>query len=99
MCELNLLGDPTLDMRASVPRSPVMKIEANQSGDSQWNVAVATDAPGSTICLWDQKDCYHVATADKNGNAMFAVATPERQFEVSVSGVSLNSVIKKHQLR
>ena len=86
VCELNLLGDPTLDMRANVPRAPTMKIKANKGNGSQWKVAVETDAPGSTICVWDQKDGYHVATADKKGNATLTVTSPEEQLEVSVSG-------------
>lgn len=99
VCELNLLGDPTLDMRANVPRAPTMEVKANKGNGSQWKVAVETDAPGSTICVWDQKDSYHVATADKNGNATLTVTSSEEQLEVSVSGKSLNSVTKTCPLR
>jgi len=94
VCELNLLGDPTLDMRASAPRVPTLTTDSRKVDDG-WEISVSTDAPGSTVCIWDQHDVYKVATADKSGNATFTVASAADEFVASVSGGSLNSVSEK----
>ena len=94
VCELNLLGDPTLDMRAAAPRSPALTSTVSKKG-RQWKVSVSTDAPGATICLWNQKNVYDVATADEKGNATFTVSSPDGKFAATVSGASLNSVSAK----
>ena len=93
ICELNLLGDPTLDMRAETPRNPKLKPSVRKL-DSGSEITVKTDAPEATICLWNQKDIYEVATADKKGNAKFVVNGDLKRCKVSVSGQNLNSVSK-----
>ncbi len=91
ICELNLLGDPTLDMRADVPRTP--KLEApDRLAAGERTVEIVTDAPGCTICLWKGEEVYCVATADDRGKATFKIApvSPGRIL-VTASGTSLNA--------
>ena len=93
ICELNLLGDPTLDMRAEAPRNPELQPSVRKLKLGS-EIKVKTDAPGATICLWNQKDIYEVSTADKDGNAKFLVNGDLKGCKVSASGQNLNSVSK-----
>lgn len=93
VCELNLLGDPTLDMRAHTPRQPDVTVVTNES-DGQLQLTVTTDAPRCTVCVWDSQDVYQVATADDSGEASFEVEAGTNEVTVSVAGASLNSVSK-----
>ena len=90
VCELNLLGDPTLDMRAMTPRQPQFEIAiANVENKAQ--VVVTTDAPDSTVTLWDSGNHYQVLTADKDGKATFEVEPSVGEVSITVSGANLNS--------
>ena len=92
ICELNLLGDPTLDMRAKSPRTP--KLEAPKTiGMGKQTVVIETDAPKSTICLWRGNAIYSVQSADAKGNATFKYfTTTAGTLLATVSGPSLNRV-------
>jgi len=97
VCELNLLGDPTLDMRAEAPRQAEVGISTETNGEKV-SVSVKSDAPGSTICLWNEKNEYHTVTADDEGDGKFVVETSGR-YLVSVSGANLNSSIKTVEVK
>lgn len=94
VCELNLLGDPTLDMRSKSPREPKIEI-ATESVAKKTGVTIKTDAPESTITLWDSAGTYEVATADEKGNATFSIEGPLNKCSITVSGANLNSKTKK----
>lgn len=91
ICELNLLGDPTLDMRAKDPVKPKLKAPATISTGEQ-TVAINTDTPGATVCLWKGWEVYAIVPTDANGKAKLQV-TPKTKGEllVTVTGPSLNS--------
>lgn len=92
ICELNLLGDPTLDMRAKVPRTPKLKVPARIALGKQ-SISIVTNAPGSTVCLWKGKEIYIVAIADSTGKATFTVKPATvGEIRVGVSGSNLNTV-------
>ncbi len=92
ICELNLLGDPTLDMRANTPRTPGL-MSPKTVGLGKQIVEITTDAPGSTICLWKGKEIYAVHTADSNGKTTFQIAAKTTgTLLATVSGASLNRV-------
>ncbi len=91
ICELNLLGDPTLDMRATAPRTALVKVK-QESDDVRTRVTVTTDAPGATVCVWDGGKVYRVATADKQGQVVVTVPAQEATASVTVSGPGLNAV-------
>lgn len=94
ICELNLLGDPTLDMRANVPRSPSLECPSTVATGKQ-SVEIITDAPGSTVCLWKGREVYAVATSDADGKTKFPIEpTSAGDLFVTVSGTNLNSVTK-----
>jgi hypothetical protein len=95
ICELNLLGDPTLDMRANVPRTPKLECPATIATGKQ-SVEIATDAPGCTVCLWKGLEVYSVAVADADGKAKFQIESGSAgELLVTVSGTNLNSVTKR----
>ncbi len=92
VCELNLLGDPTLDMRARTPRNPQVKIPDSFPSGSQ-TIRLSTDTPGATICLW-QEDVYLVGQTDANGEIAFDCnLNTNKTAKLSVSGPSLNTQI------
>ncbi|NQT94076.1 MAG: hypothetical protein HQ559_15040 [Lentisphaerae bacterium] len=92
ICELNLLGDPTLDMRADVPRTPKLECPATIAAGKQ-AVGIVTDAPGCTVCLWKGQDVYAVATSDADGKATFQIDSDAAgELLVTVSGANLNTV-------
>jgi len=94
ICELNLLGDPTLDMRANIPHTPKLESPAHISTGKQ-SVEIVTDAPESTVCLWKGREVYSVATAGVDGKAEFNIEpTSAGDLFVTVSGANLNSVTK-----
>ena len=90
VCELNLLGDPTLDMRAESPRKPQIQLLA-ETVDGKQQVIVKTDAPGSTVCISNQ-DEYLVVQADEQGTAKVFVESDTSKMTYTVSGPNLNSV-------
>jgi hypothetical protein len=95
ICELNLLGDPTLDMRASDPKTIQLKTPAKLAAGKR-SIEVSTDAPGCTVCLWKGAELYLVAETDAKGLAKFELAplTPG-EILVTASGSSLNTATTK----
>jgi hypothetical protein len=91
ICELNLLGDPTLDFRASVPRHPTVNApESIQTG--QQIVEVKTDAPGATVSFRQGAELLRVREATADGVARFDVnITSSKPIDVTVSGANLNT--------
>lgn len=91
ICELNLLGDPTLDMRQKAPRTPKLSVPRAISTGHQ-TIEVKTDAPGSTVCLWKGSEIYVVATADERGRVTSKIGPSSAgDVLVTVSGASLNT--------
>ncbi len=94
ICELNLLGDPTLDMRADVPRTPKLTSPAHIAAGKQ-SAEIITDAPKSTVCLWKGLEVYSVATAGASGKVRFDIEPASAgELFVTVSGTNLNTVTK-----
>ena len=79
------------EQNASV-RGDVAQVENKSS------IEVATDAPGSTVYLWNGKSVYHVAVADKDGDATFSIAPSTGDISVTVAGANLNSTSQKVSL-
>ena len=96
ICELNLLGDPTLDMRAVSPKPRLVVGEQltfpKRVGLGEQAVRIATGVPGCTVCLWKGAEVYVVGTADRAGLAQLNIApTSKGEILVSVSGPGLNA--------
>ena len=97
VCELNLLGDPTLDMRAQNVRRPEVTYSI-ETGAGSSALNVSTDAPGSTVCVWGGGN-YSTAVAGKNGVAAFTIShRGALELDIAVSGSSLNSVTQKAKI-
>ncbi|MDH3582757.1 MAG: C25 family cysteine peptidase [Phycisphaerae bacterium] len=89
--ELNLLGDPTLDMRADSPRTPKIQV-LREIRVGRQVIEILTGAPGGTVCLWKGEEIYEVARADDSGKATLNVAAVSPgELLVTVSGPSLNT--------
>ncbi len=99
LCELNLLGDPTLDMRAADPRTPDLKVPTSIETGS-CDVVIATDAPGAQVCLWKGLEVYVVARLDAEGKATVKVE-PKTAGEllVTITGPSLNAATGSIEVR
>lgn len=92
ICELNLLGDPTLDMRAKSPRTPRLTTPKSIKTGKQ-SVQIVTDAPGSNVCLWKGKEVYAVRKTNGAGKATFNIApTSTGIVRATVYGANLNTV-------
>lgn len=92
LCELNLLGDPSLDMRAQSPRRPRLKAPKTLAVGRQ-SLSVTTDCPGADVCLW-QASSYQVVKADAKGRARFKLRLKAGTAKLTVFGPSLNAVSK-----
>ena len=90
ICEINLLGDPTLDMRAASPTRPMLELPKSIATGEQ-TLKVSTGAPGATVCVSKGAEVYAVTTANDAGVAELQVApTTPGSLRVVVSGASLN---------
>ena len=92
ICELNLLGDPTLRFRAKAPRTPSVKLPENLPEGST-ELRVETDAPGADVCAWNESGYYQSMRANTQGVAKFKIpATSKGPWIVTVSGSALNTI-------
>ncbi len=98
-CELNLLGDPTLDMRASAPNAPSIQVaDTCELGDR--SIVINTDAPGATVCIWKGHEVYEHTQADATGRAEFPLRlTTPGALRVTVAGPNLNTTSKTVRVR
>ena len=90
LCELNLLGDPTLDLRAR-PVTPLRLQAPSRLAPGAQRVVVETDRAGLSVCLWQGEQVYALATTDERGRASLEVSPRAGQLSLSVSGPSLNT--------
>lgn len=90
--ELNLLGDPSLDMRARDPQTPKPKAPASiPSGEHV--IVLSAGAPHATVCLWKGDEIYLTVKADAKGEVRAEIGphTPGLLL-ATVSGPNLNVV-------
>lgn len=92
-CEINLLGDPTLDLRAVNPSTPSCDAPAQINVGSQ--ELVVTTTPGATVCAWKGNEVYAVAKADAKGRVALEIAPAKPgKMLLTVSGPNLNAALK-----
>lgn len=93
-CELNLLGDPTLDLRAQDPVTPILDVpESLATGKQMLNVSTR---PGATVCAWKGDEVYAVARADKQGKASLAICPGTAgKLLLTACGPCLNTVCRE----
>lgn len=97
LSEINLLGDPTLDMRSAAPKTPTVQCPKSVKSGSQ-RIRVVTNQPGSTVCLWQKGQLYKVETSDNKGEVQFLVDVQKQDLTVTVTGSNLNAVTKTIQV-
>ena len=92
-CELNLLGDPTLDMRANDPvklKVTVPKTVSTGAG----SITVQVGRPGMTVCLWKGDEVYTVAKTGTDGTAKVDVhPRTTGKLLITVAGPSANTYV------
>ena len=95
-CEINLLGDPTLDLRARNPKTPKI-VAAKSIKKGKQKLLIKTDTAHATVCLWDGKDLYHTAKTDSKGQLSLSI-NPSKAgtINLTVSGPSLN--VSSHKI-
>jgi hypothetical protein len=92
LCELNLLGDPTLDLRASNPRIAKASLPEKIAAERQV-LKIQTNAPGARVCAWKPGEVYVVAVSDGTGLATIEIAPKtEGEMSLTVSGLGLNAL-------
>lgn len=85
-CELNLLGDPTLDAR-SKPVEPI-KVKVTRSG-TKAKLSVAKDCE---VCIWDGEDFYKTMKPGANGDLEFDFGDRKvDELSISVYGKDRNT--------
>ncbi|MDO5978669.1 C25 family cysteine peptidase [Flavivirga spongiicola] len=96
ICEINLLGDPTLDMRSAAPKTPKLEVE-KQLTLGKNKLEVSTAISGCTVCVWKENDgIYEIAKADDTGKAAFNLEIASAgDMVVSASGINVNSAVTK----
>ena len=88
-CELNLLGDPTLDPR---PEPPVnFKGRVRVRG----NEIVARGFAGAKICVWDGAGHYKVVTADSGRWTNIDMGEHKGTYSVAAFGSGFNTWLKE----
>jgi hypothetical protein len=93
LCELNLLGDPTLDMRAEAPVSLEVQAPKRLSAGQQV-VEVSAGRPGVKVCLWQGDGLYALATTNEQGRARLNVQARAGEVLLTLSGPSLNTITR-----
>ena len=93
-CELNLLGDPTLDLRAQDPVTPALDAPKSLAAGKQ-TLNVST-SPGATVCAWKDDEVYAVARADKQGKASLAICpSTAGKLLITACGPCINTVCRE----
>lgn len=93
LSEINLLGDPTLDMRAADAFTP--DVDAPESiRRSARSIKVKTGVAGLTVCVW-QGDVYEIAITDDDGNATLELrGLVAGDLLLTVCGANANTVAR-----
>ncbi len=92
LSELNLLGDPTLDMRARAPVTPEVQAPKTLASDAG-SVRITVGSPDLQVCAWKQGEAYQRATSDADGLVRFEFeGISAGELWITVSGPSVNTV-------
>lgn len=99
ICELNLLGDPTLDMRRAAPRTPALSVRI-EPGFVERILVAETGEPTARVCVWRRDELYEVIETDDEGTARLPIGPNiHRLVRVAAFGPSLNTVVKESKIR
>ena len=99
-CELNLLGDPTLDFRATPPKTPTVAVIGKLTVDGTNRLRVNTDAAGASLCVWKPDELWRVVELDDDGDGEVTVpCAQEGDVFLTVFGTGFNAVQVERRVR
>ena len=98
LCELNLLGDPSLVVRRSSPILPNVIVPKKIKAKKQ-SLKVGVGVKNAKVCLWQRDVIYQVGTVNAKGEATFTIAPNSGELRVTVFGPELNAVTKTILIR
>lgn len=88
-CELNLLGDPTLDMRARDPMTPTVKAPSIIAKGKQ-TITIETDKR-MTVCVWKGDEVYGTASSPDGTFRIDVSPSTDGKMLLTVYGPSANT--------
>lgn len=94
ICELNLLGDPSLDMRSENPKRPEFDVPQKINSGKQ-KLSLQGLPAQAVVCVWKKGDVFQTKRPNQKGSVELDVhcKTPGK-LQVTVSGPNLNSETK-----
>ncbi|MDF1745219.1 MAG: C25 family cysteine peptidase [Gimesia sp.] len=99
ICELNLLGDPTLGMRSKSPRTPKL-IAPKTIGTGKQAIVIETDAPNSMVCLWRENAIRAMQPTDATGKVTFEYSNATAgTLLATLNGPNLNRVTAQIEVK
>lgn len=99
MCEVNLLGDPTLGFRATEPVELKIGGQREINSDAKF-LNVITGAAGTTVCVWQEDNCYAMAAANNEGKVRVPVSGLKAgKAWVTIYGPNVNAVTREVTVR
>lgn len=91
ICELNLLGDPSLDMRSENPQAADFEVPGSL-GTGKHKLQWKNLPPQATVCVWKKDDVYQTHRASDKGVVTVTLSPKSTgELKVTVCGSNLNS--------
>ena len=88
-CELNLLGDPTLDPRPEPPTNFKGRVRVRDGN------IIARGFAGATICVWNGSDHYEVIKARDSRTTAIDMEGKEGTYSVAAFGSGFNTWVQE----
>ena len=91
--ELNLLGDPSIYLRANKPSTPKLNLPKQLEVGGETTIKVKSKTPNSVLCLWQKDSIFEVYKSDAQGNFEITLNTIKTgNLKVTLSGPDINAV-------
>ena len=92
LCELNLLGDPSIELRSTNPTKA--KLETSVIKKKDGYQIIVQSSPNATVCIWKGEEIYEVTQTDEKGIAEFTINKIKKgKILVSASGYNYNTAL------
>jgi len=96
LSELNFMGDPTLDLRATSPVTPKVEWKVKERTIDVRSTAGA----GKNLTVWQKGNTYLRAQTDAKGSAKLVLPKGfklDQPYTISLSGIGLNTFVAKSE--
>jgi len=98
--EINLLGDPTIYLRANKPVKPQVKFPKVLKAGQEIPVKLSTGVKNSMVCIWQKGGLYKIVKGDEKGNFSFNISgLKPGEVSFAVYGPDLNAVVQKISIK